>query len=76
MKSISVTFTDEEHSALLKAKANMSWHDFILNLARAFSGRHGVSISPSPTEKLAGRKFSSPEEAHRWLGDLEKEGEE
>ena len=32
MKSISVTFTDEEHTALLKAKGELSWHDFILKM--------------------------------------------
>ncbi len=32
MKSISETFTDEEHSLLLEAKGSLSWHDFIMKL--------------------------------------------
>jgi len=32
MKSISVTFTDEEGEQLIKLKGVMSWHDFILTL--------------------------------------------
>ncbi|MHA1950844.1 MAG: hypothetical protein ACW99G_12595 [Candidatus Thorarchaeota archaeon] len=30
MKTINVTFTDEEHGALLQAKDKLSWHDFII----------------------------------------------
>ena len=32
MKGISEKFTDAEHAQLLKAKGNMSWHDFIMTL--------------------------------------------
>ena len=32
MKSISVTFTDEEGEQLIKLKGVLSWHDFILTL--------------------------------------------
>ena len=32
MKTINVTFTDEEHKSLLKAKRGLSWHDFIINM--------------------------------------------
>ena len=32
MKSISVTFTDEEAQMLIKLKGVLSWHDFILTL--------------------------------------------
>ena len=31
MKTINVTFTDEEHERLVEAKGGLSWHDFILN---------------------------------------------
>jgi hypothetical protein len=30
MRTINETFTDEEHTKLLEAKKDMSWHDFIL----------------------------------------------
>ena len=73
MKTINVTFSDEEHELLLEAKANISWHDFIILLANQFSG-HGVSVSIETIEKLTGKKFSSPDEAHRWLIELGKEG--
>ena len=33
MKTINVTFEDEEHERLVKKKGNLSWHDFILKLA-------------------------------------------
>ncbi len=29
MKTINVTFTDEEHGVLMKIKGKLSWHDFI-----------------------------------------------
>ena len=32
MKTINVTFTDEEHRKLVRTKGDVSWHDFILNL--------------------------------------------
>jgi len=32
MKSISVTFEDKEFKDLLKAKGELSWHDFIMQL--------------------------------------------
>jgi len=35
MRSISVTFTDEEHERLVKAKGSLSWHDFIMKLVEA-----------------------------------------
>jgi len=38
MKTINVVFTDEEHEALVKAKKNKSWHDFILKLAEGRKG--------------------------------------
>lgn len=34
MKTINVTFTDEEHSELEKKKEKKSWHDFILELIK------------------------------------------
>lgn len=34
MKSIYVTFTDEEHDALILVKGSLSWHDFILKYAK------------------------------------------
>ena len=30
MKTINVTFTDEEHEKLVKTKGILNWHDFIL----------------------------------------------
>ena len=30
MKTINVTFTDEEHETLMAAKGSLNWHDFIL----------------------------------------------
>jgi hypothetical protein len=33
MKTINVTFTDEEHEILMRAKGSQNWHDFILKLA-------------------------------------------
>lgn len=30
MKTINVTFTDEEHELLIETKGNLNWHDFIL----------------------------------------------
>lgn len=35
MKTINVTFTDEEHATLVKRKGNESWHDFILGMAQS-----------------------------------------
>lgn len=32
MKTINVTFTDEEHIELLEDKKERSWHDYILDL--------------------------------------------
>ena len=34
MKTINVTFTDEEHEDLMKTKNKLSWHDFILKLKK------------------------------------------
>jgi len=34
MKNVYVTFTDEEHAELVKAKGKTNWHDFILNRAK------------------------------------------
>jgi len=31
MKTINVTFTDEEYKQLLNAKNSANWHDYILN---------------------------------------------
>lgn len=35
MKTINVTFSDENHELLVKAKGELSWHDFILKLLEA-----------------------------------------
>ena len=32
MKTINVTFTDEEHDVLVKTKDDLNWHDFILKI--------------------------------------------
>lgn len=32
MKTINETFADEEHKALVKAKGDLTWHDFIMKL--------------------------------------------
>ncbi len=32
MKTINVTFSDEEHELLVEAKGDTSWHDFVLKL--------------------------------------------
>lgn len=32
MKSINITFEDEEHKKLVEKKKGLSWHDFILKL--------------------------------------------
>ena len=32
MKTINVTFTKEEHEQLIKAKGDLSWHDYIMKL--------------------------------------------
>jgi hypothetical protein len=32
MKHIYITFTDEEHQALTKAKKKQSWHDYFMTL--------------------------------------------
>jgi hypothetical protein len=34
LKQINVTFEDEEFEELLKRKAELSWHDFIMGLAK------------------------------------------
>ena len=34
MKTISVYFEDKEFEKLVKIKGNMTWHDFILTLAK------------------------------------------
>jgi len=34
MKTINVTFTDDEHKKLMEVKEKLSWHDFILKLVR------------------------------------------
>jgi predicted CopG family antitoxin len=34
MKTINETFTDEEYKELIKMKAKLSWHKFILKLAK------------------------------------------
>ena len=34
MKTINVTFEDEEHEDLMQAKGKLSWHDFILKCAK------------------------------------------
>jgi len=32
MKTINVTFTNEEHKKLIKLKGKKSWHDYILEI--------------------------------------------
>jgi predicted CopG family antitoxin len=34
MKTINVTFTDEEYEQLLKTKNGTNWHDFIMELVK------------------------------------------
>ena len=34
MKTINVTFSDEEHQFLIEMKGETSWHDFILKMSR------------------------------------------
>ena len=34
MRNINEKFTDLEHNALLRAKGNQTWHDFIMNLLK------------------------------------------
>lgn len=34
MKTINVTLTDEEHEMLVQAKGELSWHDFIVKMAK------------------------------------------
>jgi predicted CopG family antitoxin len=34
MKTINVPFEDKDYEDLLKAKGELSWHDFILTLAK------------------------------------------
>jgi predicted CopG family antitoxin len=34
MKNLNETFTDEEFEKLKQAKGKLSWHDFILQLAK------------------------------------------
>jgi len=34
MKTINVTFTDNEHKKLMDVKKKLSWHDFVLKLVR------------------------------------------
>jgi predicted CopG family antitoxin len=34
MKTINVTFTDEEYERLIKKKKEHSWHDYILKLIK------------------------------------------
>lgn len=36
MRTINVTFEDEEYEKLKKKKGNMSWHDFIMLLAKNY----------------------------------------
>ena len=43
MKSINETFTDEEHAMLVKAKGDLSWHDFIIRGAEHDRRNKGVS---------------------------------
>lgn len=33
MKTINVTFEDEEYKRLIRKKGKLSWHDFIIKLA-------------------------------------------
>lgn len=37
MKSINITFEDEEFEALTKARKEENWHDFIMSLAATFA---------------------------------------
>ena len=32
MKTINITFTDEEHEKLVKIKGKTNWHDYILGM--------------------------------------------
>jgi len=34
MKRLYITFTDEEHAELVKAKGKTNWHDFVLNCGK------------------------------------------
>ena len=36
MKQINVYFEDSEYDELIKKKSDLSWHDFILKMARTF----------------------------------------
>jgi predicted CopG family antitoxin len=38
MKTINVTFEDEEYQRLKKKKGKLSWHDFIMALTREDDG--------------------------------------
>lgn len=43
MKTINVTFTDDEYKQLLNAKNSANWHDYILN--KCVQSDHKDSIS-------------------------------
>jgi predicted CopG family antitoxin len=38
VKTINVTFEDEEYQRLKKKKGKLSWHDFIMTLAKGGDG--------------------------------------
>ena len=42
MKNINVVFEDREYRQLIKKKANLNWHDFIMKLSNG-GVKHGVN---------------------------------
>ena len=45
MKQINVWFEDAEHKVLTDAKDDLSWHDFIMTLAKSEQNKGGKQTS-------------------------------
>lgn len=64
MKSINVTFEDNEFDSLKKEKGTRSWHNFIMNLADSIDFQEGLKVKITGVEennifiKVFGTNFS------------------
>lgn len=62
MKTINVTFTDDEYKQLLNAKNSANWHDYILN--KCVQSDHKEKMSPETQEGRSIPRSFSHDQTH------------
>ncbi|MGQ9624787.1 MAG: hypothetical protein ACUVT9_05390 [Candidatus Bathycorpusculaceae bacterium] len=76
MKTVNVTFTDEEFQKILEAKGNVSWHDFILKMSeRTRQFMEWTGLERRGKERKGEERFGEAIRGLEWRG-MERRGKE